>query len=1184
MVKRVIVAILFLITVLSAQVGESSDLSYGMRLYEDKIYDIAISQFKLFLERHPRSLSAPQAMYYMGRSYEVLKDYENARKNYQQLILSYPTSEFTERAIIDVAEIYKSTGEPEKAARYHLQLKSYFPNSSAVPENVYKAIKIFYDLKNYKEAEDNHALLSRSYPKSYFTILAETIIAKIHEDKKEYALAELSYQKALKNADKEARPEARFEYGSYLLRKNSLFRAKEQFSKVFDEKPHDELYWKTFCAYVELLLSDNDLKMAEAVISSRRDNVSDNYKEKVTMLEGDYFYITDKLPQAELKYKEVYKTSPEALFKLAMTYEKSGQVEKAASILENELSNLPENFAKKATITAARQYIEARKVEKGISLYRHYLRNYTADDKFPLIEFLIAKAYFNNEKYYDSYDAFLNFRTKYQDNKFSDDAVYYFAESAYKLKKYADAHRLYKEVVEKYGAGKFAALSKNRLKQIETYNLKADDAISKMADLTSELMLSGKTTDSYFEWGKFYFYSLKDYVKAARFIEKGIQTTGQKDIESIYILALSYKNIPKASTAIKEKALELLTEITNTQNSSYVSKAYLNMLELVDMIYPQGTADQMKQDYILTALNANIDTDAGDILYNYCIMSNKEQDYERVVKYATKFLARYSTSEYSDHVLFMKAEANIKLGKTTEGLADFERLSKSEQPTPYKLNSFEKLEFYAQTPEEKNNILSNIAAIFPYTDLVTELDVKMAENYLAAKNYDKALEIYLVEQEKQDAENLTPRLFSSKVSYNGKIGKTYFEKNDFNKAEYYLAKAITEKNDIDKLEFLNLLSEIYKIKNDTEALRANLEKIASYSKGSNSKEAAVALADIEFTKGNFSKAAKMYSDILNSDISKKDDVELKLIQAYFYANNLQLAEKLAKNFEDKYPETDKRYAQSIILLARSDYYLQKKSWDKALDGYEDIVDDYEDSSVVPDALYGMGFCLYNAGKKDDAFEVWQRLVKNYSEADKAVEANFHLGAMYLNREMLDKTMESLENVVKYPKNHRLKPLAYKQLIDLYEKLGLNDAASRSIREYINLYPDAEDVFYKRIQLGVIYQKNGEYDLALDYFTRLMYEAKGEDEAAVQFYLAETYMGKKDYRRAISEFLKVKYLIPNTTVNDWKITSVYKSAQCYEALNEPEKAIDLYNEILERYDLNTKYGRHAQKQIDRLKNN
>ena len=166
-----------------SQVGESSDLAYGIKLYNDKIYDVAITQFKSFLEDHPNSISAPQAQFFLAEAYILLNDTELALKNYQKLVLNYPKSDYCEKSLIKTAEIHFDNKNFDKAARYYLQVKNYFPRSINIPENSYKAISIFFNQNLFDEAKENIALLNRNYPINRFTKKSLILLAKINEKK-----------------------------------------------------------------------------------------------------------------------------------------------------------------------------------------------------------------------------------------------------------------------------------------------------------------------------------------------------------------------------------------------------------------------------------------------------------------------------------------------------------------------------------------------------------------------------------------------------------------------------------------------------------------------------------------------------------------------------------------------------------------------------------------------------------------------------------------------------------------------------------------------------------------------------------------------------------------------------------------------------------------------------------------
>lgn len=67
-------------------------LDSGIKYFESQKYKDAIKAFKQVLSHYPDAKEAAEARYYIGRSYEGLKDLYAAFKEYQKVIDSYPQS------------------------------------------------------------------------------------------------------------------------------------------------------------------------------------------------------------------------------------------------------------------------------------------------------------------------------------------------------------------------------------------------------------------------------------------------------------------------------------------------------------------------------------------------------------------------------------------------------------------------------------------------------------------------------------------------------------------------------------------------------------------------------------------------------------------------------------------------------------------------------------------------------------------------------------------------------------------------------------------------------------------------------------------------------------------------------------------------------------------------------------
>jgi TolA-binding protein len=73
--------------------------------YSANIHSVAISEFKDFLQQFPRDSRAPSALFYVGRSYTALKEYQMAIDAYDELLQKYPGSDRSCSALYEKGQI-----------------------------------------------------------------------------------------------------------------------------------------------------------------------------------------------------------------------------------------------------------------------------------------------------------------------------------------------------------------------------------------------------------------------------------------------------------------------------------------------------------------------------------------------------------------------------------------------------------------------------------------------------------------------------------------------------------------------------------------------------------------------------------------------------------------------------------------------------------------------------------------------------------------------------------------------------------------------------------------------------------------------------------------------------------------------------------------------------------------------
>ncbi len=192
---------------------------WAMQAYLAKDYAKAISEFKKMIRAYPQAELAPDAQYYIGRSYEERREYYAAFLAYQKVIDVYPRSELTDEIIerqYRIGNLYFS-GQKEKilgvalmpAIDKALEIFEKVVNNSPYGKYAdlaqFKIGESYKKESEYKEAAEAFEKIVSDYPKSLLY------------DQAKYEVAYCTYKMSLKaNYDQEPTEEAIKEYEEFV--------------------------------------------------------------------------------------------------------------------------------------------------------------------------------------------------------------------------------------------------------------------------------------------------------------------------------------------------------------------------------------------------------------------------------------------------------------------------------------------------------------------------------------------------------------------------------------------------------------------------------------------------------------------------------------------------------------------------------------------------------------------------------------------------------------------------------------------------------------------------------------------------------------------------------------------------------------------------------------------------------
>ena len=185
-------------------IKEHSDFNYQpLKMYVDIQNTSApqerIGGLKEILERYPNCNLADYVQYSIGRTYMLLGQYPEAKKEFGILLTKHPRSPCIAKYYFDIGKFYIRQKKIEEAIKVYRKLLSEYPDSYLAPKAQWEIGEYYYlRLKKYNLAHTEFQRILDKYPDSIQAPMALLTIGNIyayHQDEKEKARK--AYQRVL---------------------------------------------------------------------------------------------------------------------------------------------------------------------------------------------------------------------------------------------------------------------------------------------------------------------------------------------------------------------------------------------------------------------------------------------------------------------------------------------------------------------------------------------------------------------------------------------------------------------------------------------------------------------------------------------------------------------------------------------------------------------------------------------------------------------------------------------------------------------------------------------------------------------------------------------------------------------------------------------------------------------------
>ena len=1172
---------------------ENADFKLAINLYNDGLYDLAAEQLKQFINAFPNASQGIDARYYLGLTQLKLKKFDDARLTFQTFALTYQDNPKAAEAWWNVGEAYAAMHEYKEAALAFERVKLFHPKSKLAPDALLRASRYFAQAGERDNARRLLRVILQEYPSSNAVLAARTQIGQMFFEEGNIEQAQSELKRVIEGDPlPEAKAHALLILGNIYQSLSKADQAQANYQEIITKHKGSSAVQG---AYVNLAkLQAGSGKFSSAVENYRKALAEKTNADSSLILNaligmGDAHVALKEYAPALDAYTRFLSASPtderapNVLWKIAVASSRAKNYAQSNEACARLLKpGAPELLRHRAQVKLGLNAEGQKKFQLSVQHFQLFVDQFPEDPAAPEVMMrtatMLEKQLRDPRKASSMYEAL---GSRYQRSPLADDAVVGAARCQEELKDYDRALQLYRELVEKYPASEFHPHAQSRISMIETFEQKEKDAgVEKLALLVGDVVAEKDKIGLSFRLGEIYFHDLKNYEAAAAQFSNAINSgmTDERFVDALYFRSRAYELLTRKDEKYRRPSIESYQTFLRSYpsdprnqeaalslfqlNATTLASARIAYTETMSLFPAFARRDALllrlgglyeKADSLNDALTAFT-----DITHEFPGSPSAEEAGAGTVRIMVALgLADSAIAAGTAYLAAYPANAH-----TAEVLAQLADIAAEKRDFPRAVEMYQRL----------NNE-------FPYAGAASSARRNLADALVAQENFTEAIVLFseLLEEQEQSAlaENgADPSLLLA-------LGNAYQRAGDIANAKKFLFQVLAREQAGETAgRAYAALGWIYKDEGSVDIATSYFRQAEKISPGTT---ATKDVAELLFASGNYADAIRQFAGLAESakDEASKQHFESRIIIALFRDDKLSQADKEIETFKKKYKENEEDLA--AFELERGSFYFRKEEYSQALKSFKDVSRKYDETPSAPDAMYWIGKIYQATGKPQDAVKQFNELMDRYPQAGIIPRAQLSLGNIYYQAENWPESIKHYRVIVDNPKaDPTLLPFAMSNLIETYEAAGINDAALSVTRKYLELYPNSEDSFDKKIKIGILYGRLGYHDQAILHLQGLLDQAGSDLEGEIRYYIAEANYNKGDYQQAILDFLKVPYLVTKKGKIDWTANSLYMSGQSYEKMGRFDQAVTMYQQIVDRSGIDETFKAAARKEIERVK--
>ncbi|MEX2115247.1 MAG: tetratricopeptide repeat protein [Bacteroidota bacterium] len=1178
---------------------ENADFKLAVSLYNDKLYDLALEQFRQFVSAYPNTEQGIEARFYLGLTQSMMNRHEEARFSFQNFALTFPDHPKAPDAWWSSAEAYVKLGNPGEAALAFERVKTFHPRSRLAPAALLKASEYFGLSGNRDNARKALRTLTQEYASSEVIQEGRMRLAQMYFDDGQYEMAAAEARKTV-----DAAPNTTHGSFAMQLQARSLAamgkteEAKKILADLITRLRGSEM---AFEPILELgRLQKESGKPEEAIktwstLFDPQNKVPAPLRQSAHLETGDALVLRgrfgESMQQYELAVKAGGSRTSEALHKVALSAERAGNTAKAGEYFLKAVDADSGHFSSRAIILGGfRGAVYLGHHQQAVRLSQRFRERFPSDELVPRLLLttaaILARDLDDTRQAMNLYERIL---TDFPGDQTEDDAVLGYAHALRISGSGSEALTMLESLRKRFPASGLRAAADEESFAITTFELKdKDGGLENIALLTGDVIAGKPKAELAFRLAEIYYNDLKDYKSASDQYLAAIRSglTGEKRTTAWFRhgRSLEFAARSGATTENTSRAVAAYDSVLKNSDPVLAGEAFAAKIRL--RIRSATSVSDLRR------LSDDIRRHSPQGIPSHELLLALGEAYQRVRSFSDartvfeEILRTRPNMETGGHAMFRLAITRFEMGERDSAatlLASYVEKYPLHHHTAIAILRLAAFEAEKGRVDRVLELCRLLEQQFWYTEAAKNINQLRADAYYAAGDAVNARRYYQQMYSQREGDLLAPTEIPLDLVL--KLADCARRTASPAESKKFYAQALARDTSASvQAQILFALAGIAREENNIEAAARYLQeasKLGSSNPGQQF-QASLESANLLFEGEDFPAAVSRYGELLSRapNDTVRRFIEARIAVCYFRLDNGAEAEKRVGAFVKAFPNA--RVEAAEFEYERGRLHLRKEEIDLAIRRFENARQRYPQAPVIPETVYWLARTLEINNQPQRAVQLYDSLLVVFPRHPLVPRILLSLGNVYYNMEQWDAAAKQYKVIVDGNQGTPdIVQYALSNLIMAYKEIGLFDAALQLTRQYIDKYPNDPDLVLKHIDIGVLYQKLGYYDQSILHLQNMLGSADQELEGELRYYLGEAYFYKGEYQQAILEFLKVPYLISQRTKIDWVATSYYMAGQSYEKMSKFDQAITMYKQIIERAGIDPTFKSAAQKEIDRV---